>query len=658
MQAVKTTPGNLPSYSERSLPIEAVRDAEFSPKNSDLPAQTEGRSFLKTVSLAGIVSTLLMVGYAAAFVKSLNGRWFDPAWTTDDATQQTYPLYDALYPGLFKDDLVTEVMLGCLPPIHYWVSYAITILTRDPIMTGHWVMLLQVSLAVGFLYFAIRRFSGSSVPAALAVMWLIHSRNTMQRMTGGLPRGWTPAIFGAFLYFAATRNHWAALATILIGSMLNPPGALIVGVSYALIMLWRWWSSSGSERDLARSRVFQAAAIAPLLLVVALVVVKRPAHIGQMVSFQEASKMPEFSRPHGRFPFLPLNPVFEEVNRFGFQAFVGRLYKPAKFWKDNIWWMVPLSLLAIVVGGARKKILTIPIELLCFGLAASTTYALSRQFAFRLFVPDRHLQIPMVFFTVAAFAVGAWKLCSVYRRKGKAHENSIKAAWPALLGFAALALVVYQCSSDGLQGEANFNYPNSRRGGFQRWLRVNTSEQALVACHPTHCDGTQLFAARRALVTTETSHPFYPRYNLEMRRRSEVSLRAHYAETLEEVASLLEPEGVTHFVFRRADFQSDRLKKLTYFPPLDTTVKQLVNRQSGAFAYKALPTQLEPNRYPYVKFIDKFSVIVDVKELSAYLRDRGWSPPQASLSSSMRRHAASRRTLVASGSVDQAGFAS
>jgi hypothetical protein len=143
-----------------------------------------------------------------------------------------------------------------------------------------------------------------------------------------------------------------------------------------------------------------------------------------------------------------------------------------------------------------------------------------------------------------------------------------------------------------------------------------------------------------------------------MRRRSEVSLRAHYAETLQEVASLLEPEGVTHFVFRRADFKPERIKNLTYFPPLDKTVKQLVNRPSGVFAYNELPKELDPASFPYVKFIDEFSLVIDVRELSSYLRARGWAPPQASLSSSIRRHAASRRTLVASGSVDQAGFAS
>lgn len=635
--------------------------SSYTPSNTD-QLQTVNQGLFARISLAGIASGVLAVWYAIEFIKSLQGRWFHPSWTTDDATQQTYPLYDALYPNLFQDDLVTEVMRGCLPPVHYWLSYAVTLVTKNPIMTGHWVMLLQVSLALVTLFLAVRRFSGSMVPATLAVTWLIHSRNTMQRMTGGLPRGWTPAIFGAFLYFVATRNHWGALATILLGSMLNPPGALIVGVAYGLIMLWRWVSSSGTERQLARSRVLQAAAVAPLFLVVALVVVQRPAHIGQMVSFEEASQMPEFSRPHGRFPFLPLNPVVKEVNRFGFQAFIGRLYRPDAFWRENIIWIVPLSLMAILAVGARKNRLAIPAEVLCFGLAASCTYAMSRQFAFKLFVPDRHLQIPMVFFMISAFTVGVWR---VFARPlgttgdgAECRDSSLRSCWPALFSYVCLAAVVYQCSATGLQGTANFDYPDFRRGGVYKWINLNTPEEALVAGHPSHCDGMQLFAVRRALVTTETSHPFYPRYNLEMRRRSELSLRAHYAETLEEIVSLLEPEGVTHFVFRRADFEPGKLQKVTYLPPLDKVVRQLVTRPSGVFAYNSLPAQLDPQHHPYVKFVDQLSLVIDVKELGEYLRARGWSPPQASLGASIRRHAASRKTIIASGSVDQAGFPS
>lgn len=617
--------------------------AEF-PKPSSLRSRIRSQ-----LTLVNMLALGLLVSYGVAFVLSLRGRWFNPLWSTDDATQQTYPLYDALYPNIFKDDLVSEVMRGCLPPLHYWVSYGITLLTGDPIMTGHWVMLLQVSLALGFLFFAVKRFS-SIAPAALSVIWLMHSRNTMQRMTGGLPRGWTPAIFAAFLYFVSSkhssRGHWGALVTIFLAAMLNPPGALIVGVAYGLILAWRWLSSrTGAERVSATRTILRALAVAPLFVVVALAVVQRPAHIGQMVSFSEASQMPEFARPLGRFPFLPLRPAFEELKIFGFQAFIGRLYRPNPFWRDNIWWLVPTSLLSLAALGLGKKRRTIiPVEIALFGLASLTTYTLSRAIAFKLFVPDRHLQIPMVIFMVSAFTIAIWRLMvrrsSLNAKGADISESSLRRCWPAILAYCALGGVVYACSGNGLQGDANFNYPSNKRGRMYEWVRNNTSDDALIACHPTHCDGMQLFGVRRALVTTETSHPFYPRYNLEMRRRSEVSLRAHYAQSLDELVTLLQPEGVTHFIFRRADFRSDNLPRQSYFPPLDRLVKNLVKRPTSSFVFFELPKELDAARYPYVKFIDDTSIIVDIKALAEFLRvQRGWSPPQASLSASIERHA-------------------
>ncbi len=599
-----------------------------------------------------LVNTLalgLLLAYGVAFISSLRGRWFNPLWSTDDATQQTYPLYDALYPNIFKNDLISEVMRGCLPPLHYWVSYGITLLTGDPIMTGHWVMLVQVALALGFLFFAVKRFS-SFAPAAVSVIWLMHSRNTMQRMTGGLPRGWTPAIFAAFLYFVSSkhpsRGHWGALATILLAAMLNPPGALIVGVAYGFILAWRWLSAqSGPQRVREAQTILRSLAVAPLFIIVALAVVQRPAHIGQMVSFSEASQMPEFARPLGRFPFLPLRPALEELKIFGYQAFIGRLYRPHPFWSRNIWWLVPALLIALAaLGIGRKRRATIPMEIALFGLASITTYVLSRALAFKLFVPDRHLQIPMVIFMISAFTIGLWRLmvrsAAINAKWGNISESALKRCWPALLAYCALGVVVYACSGNGLQGDANFNFPSNKRGRMYEWVRNNTSDDALIACHPTHCDGMQLFGVRRALVTTETSHPFYPRYNLEMRRRSEVSLRAHYAESLDELVTLLQPEGVTHFIFRRADFRSENLARQTYFPPLDRLVKNLVKRPNNRFVFHELPKDLDFANYPYVKFIDDISIIIDIKELADYLRmQRGWSPPQASLSASIERHA-------------------
>lgn len=602
------------------------------------------------LTLSNLACVAILGAYLKAFVGSLHGRWFHPLWTTDDATQQVYPFFDALYPDRFQDDLITEVMRGCLPPIHYWLGYGITLATRNPIMTGHWMMLIQLSLAACFLFAAVRRWSATA-PALLSVVWLVHTRDTMQRLSGGLPRGWTPAIFAAFLYCVSTKRHGATLVVILSAIMLNPPAAVLVGVAYGAILLWK----ATLERGQARRHLLSSLVLAPLFVAVAFYVVQRSPAVGQMVSFEEASSMPEFQKPHGRFPFLPLTPVQEELRAFSMQAFVSRLNPTNPEWKEMVVPIAGALVAAVVCIGIVRRRRVIPIEIGLFALAALCTYTLSRVFAFRLFVPDRHLQIPMVFFWIPALCVGLWRALHVgwndeTRAAGSPRDASIRYAWLAALGFAALGWIVMQGTGFGLRGDANFNYPAWKRGEMYTWIRDNTNPDALIACHPTHCDGVQLFAERRAFVTTETSQPFYPRYNLEMRRRSEVSLRAQYAETLPDLVMLLEPEGITHFVFRRKDFYPEVLRQATYFPPLNTMVSELVTRASGKFAFNELPKEMDATKFPFVVHIDAVSVIVDIPMLANYLRQQGWIAPQSTLSSSVQRHAARRTTIMAQGS--------
>jgi hypothetical protein len=114
-----------------------------------------------------------------------------------------------------------------------------------------------------------------------------------------------------------------------------------------------------------------------------------------------------------------------------------------------------------------------------------------------------------------------------------------------------------------------------------------------------------------------------------VQRRNEISLRAHWAASLEDLVTILEPEGITHFLFRRSDFTPEGLQQATFFPPLTGTVKQLTSKPAGSYAYDKLPKQPDPAQHPYVVFIDSQSLLIDVQALKAYLQSKGWTPPQA-----------------------------
>ncbi len=587
----------------------------------------------RELTLVNALAAVVCFGYAYLFFNSISNFWFHKDWTTDDALQQVYPFHEVQYPGLFAGDIVTEVMKGYLAPLHYWVCYGVTMLTGDPIMMSHWVMLFQIVLTVGFLFVAVRSAAGTA-PALIAVAWLLHDRNLMQRLTAGLPRGWSAVVISAFLCFVLRGNYRAVLATILAGCLLNPPATLGVALAYGILLVWRAVVEKGESRLVWRRRLLTYLAVSPLFALVTLAVVQRPPTIGQMVSFEEASQMPEFSRPRGRFPFVPLNPAGDEVRVVGLEAFVNRFHNPGAHLRAYIPHIVLGSLALLALVGAARRRIVVPAEIMAYGAGALGVYFLSRLLAFRLYVPNRHLQIPMAIFFIAAFCIACWK---TFHRGEPAsleaarslRDTRLRFSWGSALALAALVGLVALGSGWGLRGAANFNYSADKRGGVFAWIKSNTPLNAVVAGHPTQLDPVFLFGARRGYITTETGHPFYKRYNEEVQRRNEISLRAHWAGSLEELVTILEPEGITHFLFRRSDFTPAGLQQATFFPPLTEVVKELTSKPTGSYAYDKLPKQLDPVQHPYVVFVDGQSLLVDVQALKSYLQSKGWTAPKA-----------------------------
>jgi hypothetical protein len=212
-----------------------------------------------------------------------------------------------------------------------------------------------------------------------------------------------------------------------------------------------------------------------------------------------------------------------------------------------------------------------------------------------------------------------------------------------MLSLSCIGALVFAGSGQGLSGTLNFNYPSDKKGHVFQWLKDNTPEESLVAGHPTHIDGVQLFAMRKAYVTTETTHPFYTRYYAEMKRRNEIVLRAHYSASLEELLSVLEPEGINYFVFKRADFYPQVLPKLTFFPPFEGLMKELTSRSADNYAYRKLPEQVDIQSYPFMPFKDRFSAVVDVNALRAYVQEKRTAARAARQLAAVRRNTKSAR---------------
>jgi hypothetical protein len=597
-----------------------------------------GRSFVERLkvyftatanfSAVNILAGLFCVWYAWVFWDSVYPLWFNPEWTTDDALQQIYPFHKVLHPELFKGDLITRMMECYLAPLHYWLCYAVTWLTKDPIMMGHWVMLIQVLLSSLFVFLAIRQLAGVA-PAFFGVAWLLHTRHIMQRMTAGLPRGWAGPVLSAYLYYVLKGNHLGVLIVIFLGCLAHPPSTLLIALAYGLTLLWRVARLETRRAYLRPLLVY--ALLSPVFALTAYSVVKMPPEIGSMTTYEQAKSMPEFQMTRdgvsgGRFAFLPFRPAVEQIRIVGLQAFVGRFYKPPQFLRSCLPYLVIGILLILLAVGQVRKRESLPAELWIYLISVFVVYFASRLLAFRLYVPDRHLQFPLAFFFTIGLTAMVWRTfyqgdTAVHPPDGTAHPaaSGWRQVWASSLGLMALGFFIYLGSGLGTSGKANFNYSLYKRGQVFKWISEHTPLTALIAGHPTFIDPLQLFGMRQAYITTETYHPFYDRYHEQVKPRLEVSFRANYAGSFEELLSLTEPQKIDYFVFENSLFTAAELADTRYYPPYDVLVKKLSSRAPEEYAFSRLPRSVDLRRFPPMVYRDRIASVVDLRKLRAFV---------------------------------------
>jgi hypothetical protein len=561
--------------------------------------------------LAQLVIFGLCSVYLVLFIQSLEGRWFDPRWATDDSLQQGFYFYEAINPGIFQDDLISQMMSNYLSPIHYWLGFGLTKLTGDPVMTGHWIMLIQVVVTLGFIFLILKR-EGGIILGCFGVTWFLHTRNTMQRFSGGLQRGWAAPLIAAFLYLLVNKKHKSILALLAMGWLLHAPTTLMLMMTYGLWLLWQTCRLQTRSESWNPLRNFLLTL--PLLGAIALWGNTKPDELGKMVTYAEALNMPEFSGVSGRFQMVPFPPALAEIKEIGFQSFNSSLTTGIGFF-ENYAAEIALLFFAILTWIAFKhRVYIFKVEAVLYLIAVLGSYFAARLFAFNLFVPQRYVQVPMTFFFVVFGSIAAWRFGQLKRV-----VPELSASAKSTLTCSVLAMLIVFSSGLNLTGDANFNTPRYARGDLWNWVKSELPRDAIIAGFPTHIDGVQLFGQRKGYVTYEVAHPFYDKYYQEMKRRLELSFRAHFAVDEKDFVKILRAEGVTHFIFERKLFYPERLETLKYHAPFDALIKELTSKNPEMYLYKRLPKDIDLQKYPFLLYRDDQSVVVSMAELEKFI---------------------------------------
>lgn len=571
------------------------------------------------------VATVLFLAYV---VDGFGPRFFSETCTHNDLRQQGFPFYRVNHPEMFANDFVFESMNGYLPPLHSALGLLFTYPTDNPVLTGHILMSVQLSVTVLGIFGALRGVAGF-IPACVGVVLFINSAPLILLLSGGLARGWIGPVIAIYLWLAV-RSRGRGLGVkaegevwswLLVSALLNPVATFLILSMESLRSVTRFISSS-ARWAFFRSSMLPFGGVALAVVIATSLITARPPEIGKMATLAVASNLQGFSRPGGRFAVLPFPEPWIEFKTLALQLFTG-------FWSDLAQWkqqvVGPLFFIAVIavvlvtvvrLRRGRKVSESVVPEFLGFGCVILGCYFLARAVAFALYIPDRYFGMPAGVFFAVFVPSFLWLVTSATNGASLGAIRGLGLRYGAQL---MLVLATFAFGGFGARGPELFDVCYQRQEALWDFLKLKTSADAVIAGHPTTLDGVQLFGRRIGYVTTETAHPFYDRYYAEVKRRMEVTFSAHYAQDWRGFHTLLSREGIDYFVFRVGDFAPERLHRERYEIPFQNMIKRLNSFPREAFVFSALPQEVDSEQAPFQVLRTNNMAVVDIKALGQWL---------------------------------------
>jgi hypothetical protein len=305
---------------------------------------------------------------------------------------------------------------------------------------------------------------------------------------------------------------------------------------------------------------------------------------------------PEFG-PAGRYPIDPFWSVFFEI----LADPVGRI---VPFQELGIFWgaAVCLPIGFFMLAGAREVIRICRnrdlVPFLFVGLAALVLYTLAHILLFKLFVPSRYIRYPVNMGYCIVLALG---LRSVMKTFG-----SVKIPLPdGIRTLLVVVILVTTLFSAGLRlrDTGLFDYSSCRP--LVKAL-AETPKKSLIAGHPNLMDNVPTFAARKAFVTYELSHPWATGLWQTLRPKIRALFEAYYTDDPETFFLFCRNQGIDYFVVDRRHFTPEFLAREPFFAPFDDLVRRITRGRHSFFLLK--------DAFPGMSDIDNHLRLVDIQK--------------------------------------------
>jgi hypothetical protein len=501
--------------------------------------------------------------------------WLGPALARDDlfdndATHHVFWLYRYVDPGLFPNDpSAAYFSTGNDAAIGYRILYAFLAPLVDILTAAEWLSVVLLGSVALFAFLigresvddsAYRDLAGlASAALAMALLSRIDLLPPMalQRSFG------MPLTLMCLWGLVSHRYRWVGTSWIL-SALIYPVLIPVLGLSAGIMFLakllktrkmpanWIWNGISGS-----------------LAVMIVLLDLGTPDHVGPAVTYQEALQMPEFG-PDGR------------------QVLFGVGWHDRVFLHHRTGIGVPLKILLTtgalgLAAVAVQRRHWIPQAAIVMGGTGLALWGVARLTMFALYLPNRHSRWTLAAAVIAVLGPGAVAVL--------AHAvMRLERAWPrvraqgAVIRLATMVAPVIVIAALHPAFVARWNRPVQRDLERAYTFLRTLPEDTLVAAHPDLADNVPLRARRSVLASTEAAIAFHRGYYSGYVPRIEASLDAAYATDWAELDARLAPYGVDVVLSSSSVF-----RRTTFYAPFDARVARLTSVDASAFVLRHPP---------------------------------------------------------------------
>lgn len=547
----------------------------------------------------------------------------DPMRFNDDVRQQIYPFFKYYEAGLFPADYPAAYYRACMP-LGYQALYTFGGFFFDPASIAKalpYLLLGVVAVAMGV---ASKRLAG--YPGAFVTMSLVFASGVfLERMVGGLPRGFGYPLAALAAMGLTLGRAWFLATLVCVGAAFYPAGAMPAGIALTLMLFVLPAADRGDAATWPlRKRALVIVGVGLLSALILLPTLIASRSYGRTLRPAEQGSFPELG-PTGRYSYAPDRSPFmsfpdealgqaKEMLRPSGRSLVEPVHEWTKtrtpVYRDSHGQTL-LEILAafLMVGGvvmaARDSAGR---RLLMLALAAWLGHLLARPVAPYLYLPQRYACYPVpvvlaVMIPACAAALGNALFCS----RADLRASNVKARGPWLRSWLPVAIAgLFVLVPFGGLGNASTGMPihvTSHKSLYD-FLRT-LPKDSLIAGWPTDMDNVPYLSRRQVLVHYEVHQAFHERYVVEMRQRMRALIDAYFATDVGPLVRLRDAWKVTHFVFR-----PDYLRRRpNYFSPFGEWTEAAFKR-GKAHGFE-LPRQVEAARV----FSDETDIVLDLKRL-------------------------------------------